>query len=308
MTASMSAAGFDFNKLVVFGVGLIGGSLALGLKHAGVTGTIVGVGRHADSVRRALDLGVIDQAVGLADETEVARALQGADLIVLAAPVAQTEALLRLIEPHVGHQAVISDVGSTKSDVVAAAAATLGSKLDQFVPAHPIAGRESSGVEAALADLFVGRNVVVCPQAATRNSAVTQVEQMWRATGALLHRMDPEQHDAVLASVSHLPHVLSFALLEQILGRPDANLKLAFGAGAFRDMTRIAASSPEMWRDVCLANRRALVAELDAYQAVLDELRRMMLENDGVALETLFERARAARLAWREAGSKLVSN
>ena len=198
----------------------------------------------------------------------------------------------------------ISDAGSTKSDVVAAAHAALGSRVAQFVPGHPIAGRESSGVDAALADLYVDRNVVLCalPENAPRD--VERVAAMWRATGAAVHEMSPEQHDRVLASVSHLPHVLSFALVEQILGSPDAALKFSFAAGGFRDFTRIAASSPEMWRDICVANRAALLDELDGYTAVLARLRAAIEAGDGAALEAVFARSREARSGWQADGGK----
>jgi prephenate dehydrogenase len=172
------------------------------------------------------------------------------------------------------------------------------------VPGHPIAGRESSGVDAALPDLYVKRNVVLCPLAENPPQAVERVAAMWQAAGAIVSRMNEEQHDRVLASVSHLPHVLSFALVEQILESPDAALKFSFAAGGFRDFTRIAASSPEMWRDVCVANRAALLAELDAYTAVLARFRAAIDASDGAALEEAFARSRVARTEWQERGAK----
>jgi prephenate dehydrogenase len=298
---------FSFNKLVIFGVGLIGGSLARALREReGVArgGTVIGVGRARASAERARELGVIDAVAALDDDAELAAALAGADLVLLAAPVAQTAPLLARIVPFLGDATLITDAGSTKSDVVAAARATLGRRIGQFVPGHPIAGRESSGVEAALADLYVGRSVVLCPLPENRPADVARIEALWRATGADVRTMSAEQHDRVLASVSHLPHLLSFALVEQILGSPDATLKFSFAAGGFRDFTRIAASSPEMWRDVCLANRTALLAELDAYTEVLAKLRAAIDAGDGEALETVFTRSRAARKAWQERGGK----
>lgn len=294
---------FSFNKLVIFGVGLIGGSLARALRERdGATGRVIGVGRHARSVARALELGVIDAAATLDDEAALAAALEGADLVLIAAPVAQTQALLERIAPHLQPHTVVTDAGSTKSDVIAAARAALGERTGQFVPGHPIAGRESSGVEAALPDLYVGRNVVLCPLEENAPEAVERIAAMWRATGAVIGQMPAAQHDRVFASVSHLPHVLSFALVDQILATPDAELKFSFAAGGFRDFTRIAASSPEMWRDVCLANRPALLAELDAYTGVLAKLRAAIDAGDGAALETVFARSRAAREAWQERG------
>ena len=298
---------FSFDKLVIFGVGLIGGSLARALRErGGVAGarTIVGVGRSLASAERARALGVVDETAALDDDAQLARALAGADFVLLAAPVAQTAPLFARIAPFLDPATLVTDAGSTKCDVVAAARATLGKRIAQFVPGHPIAGRESSGVEAALPDLYVGRNVVLCPLPENRASDVARVEALWRATGADVRTMDAEQHDRVLASVSHLPHLLSFALVEQILGEPDAALKFSFAAGGFRDFTRIAASSPEMWRDVCLANATALVAELDAYTVVLARLRAAIVSGDGAALEAVFARSREARTEWQERGAK----
>jgi len=197
----------------------------------------------------------------------------------------------------------VTDAGSTKSDVIETARAVLGARVSQFVPGHPVAGRESSGVDAALPELYVGRNVVLCPLPENAPEAVARIAAMWRATGARVSEMPAAQHDRVLAAVSHLPHVLSFALVEQILGAPDAALKFSFAAGGFRDFTRIAASSPEMWRDICLANRTALLAELDAYETVLAHLRTAIDTGDGAALEALFSRSRQVRTAWQERGA-----
>ncbi|WP_434107001.1 prephenate dehydrogenase [Paraburkholderia caffeinilytica] len=299
-------AAFSFNKLVIFGVGLIGGSLARALRERGERGeaagtrTVVGVGRSSASTARALELGVIDAAAALNDDVALRDALSGADFVLLAAPVAQTQPLLERIAPFLDPGTIVTDAGSTKSDVVAAARAALGARIAQFVPGHPIAGREASGPDAALPDLYVNRNVVLCPLPENAPEAVERVAAMWRATGACVREMTPEQHDRVLASVSHLPHVLSFALVEQILNSPDAALKFSFAAGGFRDFTRIAASSPEMWRDVCVANRAALLDEIDAYTAVLARLRAAIEAADGAALEAVFARSRVARSEWQE--------
>ncbi|ABN90360.1 bifunctional prephenate dehydrogenase/3-phosphoshikimate 1-carboxyvinyltransferase [Burkholderia pseudomallei] len=299
-------SGFYFDKLVIFGVGLIGGSLALALREGASGGRreVVGVGRSSASIGRALALRVIDRAAALDDDAQLRDALAGADLVLLAAPVAQTGPLLARIAPFLDASTIVTDAGSTKSDVVAAARAALGARIGQFVPGHPIAGRESSGVDAALADLYVGRNVVLCALPENAPDALARVEAMWRAARADVRAMSAEQHDRVFAAVSHLPHVLSFALVEQILGESDAELKFSYAAGGFRDFTRIAASSPEMWRDVCLANRAALLDELDAYTAVLARLRAAIDAGDGAALEAVFARSRAARAAWRERGAK----
>ncbi|WCM18938.1 prephenate dehydrogenase/arogenate dehydrogenase family protein [Paraburkholderia bryophila] len=304
-------AAFSFNKLVIFGVGLIGGSLARALRERGeTTGArkVIGVGRSSASSARALELGVIDSAVALNDDSALREALSGADFVLLAAPVAQTQPLLERIAPFLDAGTIVTDAGSTKSDVVAAARAALGARIGQFVPGHPIAGREASGPDAALPDLYVNRNVVLCPLPENAAEAVERVAAMWRATGACVRDMSPEQHDRVLASVSHLPHVLSFALVEQILNSPDAALKFSFAAGGFRDFTRIAASSPEMWRDVCVANRAALLEELDSYTAVLARLRAAIEAGDGATLEAVFARSRVARSEWQEQRSAGVAH
>ncbi|KND56008.1 Cyclohexadienyl dehydrogenase [Candidatus Paraburkholderia kirkii] len=294
-------AAFSFNKLVIFGVGLIGGSLARALRErAGLAERIVGVGRSAASVERALELGVIDEAAALDDDAALAGALRDADIVLLAAPVAQTGPLLARIALFLNARTVVTDAGSTKTDVVAAAQRALGERASQFVPGHPIAGRESSGVEAALPELYVDRNVVLCPLPENAADDVERVAAMWRATGACVRQMSEAQHDRVFASVSHLPHVLSFALVDQILDSADAELKFSFAAGGFRDFTRIAASSPEMWRDICLANRAALLAELDDYTAVLARFRAAIDASDGAALEAAFARSRIARKEWQE--------
>ncbi|MBN4666931.1 prephenate dehydrogenase/arogenate dehydrogenase family protein [Pandoraea nosoerga] len=287
------------NRLVICGVGLIGGSLARALKAAGAVGEVVGVGRSEASLARARELGVIDRAA-----TSMAQAVPGADIVVLAAPVAQTPALLAAIRPHLGGGTLVTDAGSTKSDAVAAARAALDDEAWRFVPGHPIAGAELSGVDAAKADLYRDRRVVLCPQAVNRAQDVARVRAMWEATGALVSEMSETQHDRVFASVSHLPHVLSYALIAQILEAPDAALKFGFAGGGFRDFTRIAASNPEMWRDICVANRDALLAELDGYLATLGALRQLIDAGDGAGLEAVFARTSQARTDWAKQQEK----
>ncbi|ALS65262.1 prephenate dehydrogenase [Pandoraea apista] len=289
----------SLNKLVICGVGLIGGSLARALKVAGVVKEVVGVGRSEASLARACELGVIDRAaVSMAD------AMTGADVVVLAAPVAQTPALLAAIRPYLGGQTIVTDAGSTKTDAVAAAKVALSDEVWRFVPGHPIAGAELSGVDAAKADLYLDRRVVLCPQAGNRSEDVARVRAMWEATGARVSEMSETQHDRVFASVSHLPHVLSYALIAQILEAPDAALKLGFAGGGFRDFTRIAASNPEMWRDICVANREALLAELDGYLATLGRLRELIDAGDGAGLEAVFARTSQARTDWAKQQEK----
>ena len=281
-----------FSRVVIVGVGLIGGSLARALKRAGVVGEVVGVGRTPASLERALALGVIDRAAPLE------QAAQGASMIVLCAPVAQTFALLHALEPHLQPGTIVTDAGSTKSDVIMAAKTALGDKVAQFVPAHPIAGRELNGVEAALDDLYDGKKVVLCPLQENSRADVAAVRAMWETAGGVCEIMSAVQHDAVFAAVSHLPHLLSYALVAQVANAEDAALKLACAGGGFRDFTRIAASSPEMWRDICLANREALLRELNTYQSVLAHLKAQIEAGNGDALERVFARASQARLQW----------
>ncbi|MFJ2992754.1 prephenate dehydrogenase [Pandoraea sp. NPDC087047] len=289
----------SLNKLVICGVGLIGGSLARALKSAGAVTEVVGVGRTEASLARACELGVIDRAA-----TSMADAVAGADIVLLAAPVAQTPALFAAIRPHLGGQTIVTDAGSTKTDAVAAAKTELGDEVWRFVPGHPIAGAELSGVDAAKADLYRDRRVVLCPQAGNRRDDVARVRAMWEATGARVSEMTETQHDRVFASVSHLPHVLSYALIAQILDAPDAALKFGFAGGGFRDFTRIAASNPEMWRDICVANRDALLAELDGYLATLGSLRQLIDAGDGAGLEAVFARTSQARTDWAKQQEK----
>lgn len=285
-----------FKKVVIFGVGLIGGSFALALRRAGKAEQIVGVGRSAASLARARELGIIDAVA-----TDPAAAVEGADLILLAAPVAQTEAILTAIAPHLAPDAIVTDAGSTKSDVVAAARKALGDKIAQFVPGHPIAGREKHGPEAALADLYIGKKVVLTALPENRAADVECVAAAWQACGAVIHRLSPQEHDAVFASVSHLPHVLAFALVDDIAGKPHAATLFQYAASGFRDFTRIAGSSPEMWRDITLANRDALLTEVDAYLAQLTSMRQMIADSDGAALEKIYASAQHARLQWAAA-------
>lgn len=282
-------------KLVVCGVGLIGGSFALALRRAGAVERIVGIGRRREVLERACALGVIDEiAEGWAD------ALDGADLVLLAAPVGQTDAILAAMAPHLRPGTVVTDAGSTKRDVVAALRSHLGGALADVVPAHPIAGAEKSGVEAAFAELYMGRKVVLTPLPESRPEAVQKVRDAWEACGANVVGMTPQEHDRVFAAVSHLPHLLAFGLVDDLAGRSNAPLLFSHAASGFRDFTRIAGSHPEMWRDICVANRVALLEELDAYLGELARLRMMLVEGDGDGLEAVFERARRARNAWAE--------
>ncbi len=284
------------DKVVIVGVGLIGGSFARALRQAGAVRRIAGVGRSKEAMARALALGIVDEVA-----PSMADALRGADLVLVAAPVAQTGAILASMLPHLEAGTVLTDAGSTKSDVVAAARAALGDRVGQFVPGHPIAGRETNGPDAAIADLYVGKKVVLTPLPENSAAAVERVDAAWAACGAVLHRLTPAEHDKVFASVSHLPHLLAYALVDDIAAKPHANLLFQYAASGFRDFTRIAGSSPEMWRDISLANREALLGELDAYLSQLTALRAMLAAGDGAGIEAVYANAQRARRQWSEA-------
>lgn len=280
-------------KIAIFGVGLIGGSFALALRRAGAVEQIVGVGRTAATLARAKELGIIDVA-----STSVSEALTGADLVLIAAPVAQTEAILAAIEPHLQPGTVVTDAGSTKTDVVAAARKALGAKLAQFVPGHPIAGRELNGPDAAIADLYIGKKAVLTPLPENSPGDVARVADAWLTCGAIIHKLTPEKHDAVFAAVSHLPHLLAYALVDDIAKKPHADLLFQYAASGFRDFTRIAGSSPEMWRDISLANQTALLDELDSYMTQLAQLRSLLAAGQGEALQAIYANAQHARQNW----------
>ena len=282
-------------RLAVIGVGLIGGSFALALKQAKLASHVVGVGRSAANLKVARERGIIDS---IADDT--AAAARDADLVLVAAPVAQFGAIFSDLKQT---KALITDGGSTKRDVIAAARAALGARIAQFVPAHPVAGAEQSGAGAAKADLFRNRRVVLTPLAENAAGAVAEVQKAWEACGARITRLDAEEHDAVLAAVSHLPHLLAYALVHDIAERKNAEQLFSFAAGGFRDFTRIASSHPEMWRDICVANRDRLLAELKRYGAKLSEMQKLLEAADGPGLERLFAEARDARNQWLKSSS-----
>ena len=221
-----------------------------------------------------------------------------ADLVLIATPVAQTQAVLASIAPFLQAHTVVTDAGSTKSDVVAAARLALGEKIAQFVPGHPIAGREQNGPEAALADLYVGKKVVLTALPENASTSVASVSAAWKHCGALMHELSAEEHDAVFAAVSHLPHFLAYALVDDIAANSKADLLFQYAASGFRDFTRIAGSSPEMWRDIVLANQSALLVELDTYINQLNKMRSLLQAADGNGLQKIFSQAQTARQSW----------
>lgn len=281
--------------VALIGAGLIGGSFALGLRAARPDLQVRVFDHHPDHVSQALACGIASLAAAT-----LAEAVAGAQLVVLAVPVGALPALFAELEPWITPGMVITDVGSTKADVCAAARVALADRMPAFVPGHPIAGAERSGPAAATSRLFDGRRVVLCPQDETDPAALSLVQACWEACGATVHRLPADQHDQVFAAVSHLPHLLSYALVAEFAGRPDGALLFSYAAGGFRDFTRIAASHPAMWRDIALANQQALLGELDAYVAALQRLRQQVAERDGAGLFALFDAARTARVRWGE--------
>ena len=280
-------------RLAIIGTGLIGGSFALALKQAGQVGTVVGAGRTQDNLQNAKLRGILDDIA-----TDPAHAVQGADFVLLAVPVGQMQGVMQAIASQLAPGVVVSDVGSIKQDVADLAQRHLAANLSRFVPGHPIAGAETSGAESARADLFDGKNVVLTPLPNTNFDALVKVQSAWQACGAKVSIMQAGQHDRIFAAVSHLPHLLAYALVDMLASRPDAELFFNYAASGFRDFTRIAASSPEMWRDIALANKDALLAELGAYEAKVEELKVALTNSDGSALMAMFSRAHDARSAW----------
>jgi prephenate dehydrogenase len=285
-------------RLAVIGVGLIGGSFALALKQARLVTQVVGAGRGQANLRLALERGAID-----AIAEDGAAAARDADVILLAAPVAQFERLFKEIAPQISTKTVVTDAGSTKRDVIAAARAALGAKFRQFVPGHPVAGAEKSGAAAASAELFRGRRVVLTPVPENDASDIEKIAALWSACGAHVTRMDAEQHDSVLATVSHLPHLLAFALVHEVAQRANAEQLFAYAAGGFRDFTRIASSHPEMWRDISVANRDRLAFEIEKYEEKIRAVKALVKAGDGAGLERLFAEAREARDQWLKRSS-----
>ncbi len=280
-------------RLAVIGVGLIGGSFALALKQAKKVSHVVGAGRSRQNLELARSRGIIDSIA-----PDAATAAKGADLVLVAAPVAQFASIFAALKES---EALITDGGSTKRDVIAAARGAFGKNISRFVPAHPIAGAESSGAAAASAELFQNRRVVLTPLTENSPENVRRVAQAWKSCGAKVSEMPAEEHDAVLAAVSHLPHLLAFALVHDIARRDNAEQLFSFAAGGFRDFTRIASSHPEMWRDICAANKDRLLQEIARFSSKLEQVKRLL--DDLPALEKLFAEAREARDRWLKSSS-----
>ncbi len=278
------------DRLAILGVGLIGSSLSLALRQAGMLGEVVGYGRNRSNLEKGVELGVLDRyAASIAD------AVDGASIVVVAVPLGAMPAVFAELTSGLPADAIVTDVGSAKGSVVAAARAALGADLPRFVPGHPIAGTEKSGVEAGFASLFQSRRVILTPLADTDAGAVETISAMWQQCGAIVESMDVEHHDRVLAATSHLPHMLAYALVHHLSNLNDRAEIFRYAAGGFRDFTRIASSDPVMWRDVCLANGEALVELIEQYQHELDLVAAAIRDSDADELLRLFGRAKSKR-------------
>lgn len=283
-----------FEQLGLIGCGLMGGSFALAMKQAGLVKRVVGYSKSPSTTDRARQLGVID-----VEAPSALLAVAGADIVLLAVPVAATEATLKAIKHLVTPQMLIMDVGSTKADVVQAARQALRDQVGSFVPAHPITGREVSGVEHAEAELYSGRQVILTPTERTLTAHLQRAQALWTALGCRVQSMSPESHDAAFAAVSHLPHMLAFAMMNSITAQTEGDTFLSLGGPGFRDFTRIAASDPKMWRDILLANREELLLQARLFQRALGDFEQAMQQGDSQAVEDLITLASATRTHWR---------
>ena len=283
-----------FEQLAIIGCGLMGGSFALALKRAGLVKRVVGYSKSPSTTERARQLGVID-----VEAPSALLAVSGADIVLIAVPVAATEATLKSIKHLVTPQMLIMDVGSTKRDVVDAGRRALREQVGSFVPAHPIAGKEVSGVEHADADLYTGKQVILTPIERTLTIQLQKAVDVWTALDCKVVKMSPEAHDAAFAAVSHLPHLISFALMNAISGQPQGADYLSLAGPGFRDFTRIAASDPKVWRDIMVSNREELLAQSKIFQRNLQALELMITSGNTEALEGLIEHASQTRSTWR---------
>ena len=292
-----------FEQLGLIGCGLMGGSFALALKRAGLVRRVVGYSKSPSTTDRARQLGVID--------TEASSALQavsGSDIVLVAVPVAATEATLRSIKHLVTPHMLVMDVGSTKTDVVQAARQALRDQIGSFVPAHPIAGREVAGVEHAGAALYQGCKVILTPTERTLTVQLQKAHDVWTSLGCHVTHMSPESHDAAFAAVSHLPHLLAFSLMNSIGAQPQADRFLSLGGPGFRDFTRIAASDPSVWRDILLANRDEVLAQTGLFRQALEQLERSLQSGDAPALENQLRLASEARAQWRMGAARTTKS
>jgi len=288
-----------FEKVALIGCGLMGGSFALAARRAGWAPHIVGYSASESSRQKALSMGVIDLAV-----VSIEQAVANADLVLLAVPVKATEACFKVIAPALKSDALLMDVGSTKADIVAAALNTLGDKLPCFVPVHPIAGKEVAGVEHSDADLYKDRALIVTPMASSGATQVELAKQIWKSLGSYITELTPTEHDAAFAAVSHLPHVLSYAIIRGIFQQHNGPELMALGGPGFRDFSRIAASDPVVWRDILTTNRDQVLLQINHFKDALNEFEKAIQDNEPQALEDMIRQASDLRFNWRMGSSQ----
>lgn len=288
-----------FEQLGLIGCGLMGGSFALALKRAGLVKRVVGYSKSPSTTERARLMGVID-----VEAPSALLAVSGADIVLLAIPVSATEATFKAIRHLVGPNTLILDVGSTKRDVVDAARRVLRENVGSFVPCHPITGKEVSGVEHADVNLYLGKQVIITPIERTFTVQLQKAVDLWTALGCSVEKMSPQAHDAAYAAVSHLPHLIAFALMNGITGQAPGKQYLSLAGPGFRDFTRIAASDPQMWRDILVANREELLAQSQIFQDTLKSFEKLIASGDGDALEAMIEKASETRSTWRISSNK----
>lgn len=278
------------DHLSIIGVGLIGGSLARALRKAKLVNRVTGCNRNEDTLKKAIELDVIDDY-----SLDINEAVAGADVVVIGTPLSTTEKILPQIVASLKPNAVLTDVGSAKGSVVSAAQKVMGDKFSRFVPGHPIAGTEQSGVEASFAELFIDHRVILTPLEATDVSAHKLITEMWQAVGADVIDLDVKHHDDVLAATSHLPHMLAYALVDCLAGMQEREEIFKYAAGGFADFTRIASSSPEMWHDICFSNRDALLNSLELFSEHISQIKGAIENSDSEQLLSIFKRAKQAR-------------
>lgn len=277
-------------RLCIIGVGLIGGSLARALREAGVVGDVIGAGRNEQHLQQAVELGVIDRY-----ELQLSQAVEQADMVVIAVPMLAMQTVFEQIKDHIPDECIITDVGSAKAQAVSAAEKVFGQIPENFVPGHPIAGTEKSGVAASFAELFKDRRIILTPTEQNSKAAISKVRQMWQACGAEVQEMNIQHHDEVLAATSHLPHMLAYALVDTLARMDDSQEIFSYAAGGFRDFTRIASSDPNMWHDICLANSEALLKVMHQFKDDLQLLINAIEKGDSEFLKQTFTRAKQAR-------------
>lgn len=281
------------NKILIFGVGLIGGSIALSAKKSGFASDIAGVGRNQDNLNDAIKLKLIDRT-----SQDLRKDISEAHIIIIATPVAQFPVILKLIQPHLSSHTIITDVGSTKTDVIESAKQILGPQYSQFIGGHPIAGSEKHGATAAHIDLFKNKNVILTADQDTSFEAKQKIEMLWKNAGAIVSNMSHNDHDKIFSTISHLPHLLAFSLVDMITHRKNANELLKFAASGFKDFTRIAASSPEMWKDITLANKKFILEDIQLFENQIKLLKEAIEQEDTKKILALFENASKTRNEW----------